>query len=126
MTASMAALKRSSSGGGARYVVQTAPFTFFGKNDHDDLARDFSRYPGTLVFYMGLAQLGKIVDTLKKYNPPDLPIAVIYYAGYPEKERIVKATLEDIMTKLADEKEKWMGMIVVGKSLTGPPFKLLD
>lgn len=125
MTASMAALKRSSTGAGARYVVQTAPFSFFGKKDRDDLARDLSKYPGTLVFYMGLAQLGEIVDTLKKYNPPDLPIAVVYYAGYPEKEKVVKGTLKDIMSKL-DDKEKWMGMIVVGQSLTGPHFKLLD
>lgn len=126
MTASMAALKRTSSGAGARYVLQTAPFSFFGKKDHDDLPRDLSKYPGTLVFYMGLAQLGDLVNTLKKFNQPDLPIAVVFHAGYPEKERIVKGTLDDIMARLADEKEKWMGMIVVGRCLTGPPFKLLD
>lgn len=125
MTASMAALKRSSSGGGARYVMQTAPYSFFGKKDHDDLARDVSRYPGTLVFYMGLAQLGGIVDTLKKYNSPNLPIAVVYYAGYPEKEKVVKGTLKDIMSKV-DDKEKWMGMIIVGKALTDQPFSLLE
>jgi siroheme synthase len=126
MTASLSALKRSSTGAGARYVVQTAPFNFFGKSDHDDLARDLSRYPGTLVFYMGLAKLGNLVDTLKKYNQTDLPIAVVLHAGYPEKERVVKGTLNDIMAKMAEEKEKWMGMIIVGKSLTGPPFALLD
>jgi siroheme synthase len=125
MTASLAALKRSSSGAGARYVAQTAPFSFFGKKDRDDLARDLAKYPGTLIFYMGLAQLGEIVDTLKKFNPADLPIAVVYYAGYPEKEKVAKGTLNDIMSKV-DEKEKWMGMIIVGKSLTGPHFVLLD
>ena len=66
-----------------------------------------------------------MVETLKKYNPADLPIAVVYYAGYPEKEKVVKGTLTDIMSKV-DEKEKWMGMIIVGKSLTGPHFVLLD
>jgi uroporphyrin-III C-methyltransferase len=125
MTASMVALKRSSSGAGARYVMQTAPFGFFGKKDHDDLARDLSRYPGTLVFYMALLKIGDLVDTLKKYNQPDLPIAVVYYAGYPEKEKVVKGTLNDIMSKI-DAKEKWMGMIVVGQALTGPPFKPLE
>lgn len=125
MTASFAALKRSSSGAGARYVMQTAPFSFFGKKDRDDLARDLSKYPGTLVFYMGLAQLGELVETLKKYNPAALPIAVVYYAGYPEKEKVVKGTLADIMSKV-DDKEKWMGMIIVGKALTGPHFVLLD
>jgi siroheme synthase len=124
MTASMAALKRTSSGAGARYVMQTAPFSFFGKQDREDLARDLSRYPGTLVFYMGLAQLGDLVDILKKYQQPDLPVAIVFNAGYPEKERVVKGTLSDIMAKLAEEKEKWMGMIIIGKCLTDPPFKL--
>jgi uroporphyrin-III C-methyltransferase len=65
------------------------------------------------------------VDTLKKYNQLDLPIAVVYYAGFPGKEKVVKGSLNDIMSKI-DEKEKWMGMIVVGKSLTGPPFTPLE
>jgi uroporphyrin-III C-methyltransferase len=54
VTASMAALKRASTGAKAHFVVQTDPASFFGKTDHGDLARDLSRYPGTLVFYMGL------------------------------------------------------------------------
>jgi precorrin-4 methylase len=126
MTAAMAALKKASTGGGARFVAQTAPFSFFGKPDRDDLARDLSRQPGTLVFYMGLTEIGKIVDALKKFNPGDLPVAVVYYAGYPQKEKVVKGTLDNIMGKIAQEKEKWMGMIIVGRCLTGPNFILSE
>ncbi|HAY21578.1 MAG TPA: tetrapyrrole methylase [Desulfobacterales bacterium] len=126
MTASFAALKRASTGAGARFVAQTTPYAFFGKQDRDDLARDLSRYPGTLVFYMGISELSNLVETLKKYNPPDLPIGVVYYAGYPEKEKVVKGTLSDIMAKLADEKERWLGMIVVGRCLSGPHFVLSE
>lgn len=126
MTAAMAALKKASTGGGARFVAQTAPFSFFGKSDRDDLARDLSRQPGTLVFYMGLTEIGKIVDALKKFNPGDLPVAVVYYAGYPQKEKVVKGTLDNILAKIAPEKEKWMGMIIVGRCLTGPNFILSE
>ncbi|MFZ5448974.1 MAG: SAM-dependent methyltransferase [Thermodesulfobacteriota bacterium] len=126
MTAAMAALKKASTGGGARFVAQTAPFAFFGKNDRDDLAREFSRQPGTLVFYMGLTQIADIVNALKKFNPGDLPVAVVYYAGYPQKEKVVKGTLDTILAKIAPEKEKWMGMIIVGRSLTGPNFVLSE
>jgi len=125
-TASMAALKKASSGGGARLVAQTAPFGFFGKSEPEDLARDLSKYPGTLIFYMGLSDMGKIVQTLKKYNPADLPVAVVYYAGYPQKEKVVRGTLEDILAKIAPEPEKWMGMIIVGRALTGPHFTLSE
>jgi uroporphyrin-III C-methyltransferase len=126
MTAAMAALKKASTGGGARFVAQTAPFSFFGKPDRDDLARDLSRQPGTLVFYMGLTEIGKIVDALKKFNPGDLPVAVVYYAGYPQKEKVVKGTLDTILAQVAPEKEKWMGMIIVGRCLTGPNFILSE
>ena len=51
---------------------------------------------------------------------------VVYHAGYPEKERVVKGSLRDIMDKLSGEKEKWMGMIIVGKALTDQPFALLE
>ncbi len=123
-TASMAALKKASTGGGARYVAQTAPYSFFAPPHPEDLASDLSKYPGTLIFYMGLSEMGKIVDTLKKFNPPDLPVAVVYYAGYADKEKVVQGTLADIMAKISAESEKWMGMIIVGRCLTGPHFTL--
>jgi precorrin-4 methylase len=122
VTAAMAALKRASTGAQARLVVQTNPGAFFGKTDHDDLARDLSRYPGTLVFYMGLEKIDDLVSTLKKYNPGELPVAVVYYAGYAGKEQVVKGTLHDILTKIGPGKEKWWGMIIVGRCLTGPAF----
>jgi uroporphyrin-III C-methyltransferase len=123
-TAAMAALKKAGTGGGARFVLQTAPFAFFGKPDQDDLARALSQFSGTLVFYMGLAKIDHLVGTLKKYNPGDLPVAVIYYAGYPRKQKVVKGTLDNILAKIAPEKEKWLGMIIVGRAITGPNFML--
>jgi uroporphyrin-III C-methyltransferase len=125
-TAAMAALKKAGTGGGARFVLQTAPFGFFGQTDRDDLAQALSRFPGTLVFYMGLAGIQGLVSTLKKYNPGDLPVAVVYYAGYPQKEKVIKGTLDTILAQIAPEKEKWMGMIIVGRAITGPNFILAD
>jgi len=123
-TASMAALKKAATGGGARFVLQTAPFAFFGKSDREDLAQALSRFPGTLVFYMALAQIQDLVATLKKYNPGDLPVAVVYHAGYPQKQKVVKGNLDNILTRIAPEKEKWLGMIIVGRAITGPNFIL--
>jgi uroporphyrin-III C-methyltransferase len=123
-TAAMAALKKASTGGGARFVAQTAPFAFYGKKDRGDLAQALSHFNGTLVFYMGLTEIKSLVDLLKKYNPGDLPIAVVYYAGYPQKQKVVQGTLDNILTEIAPEKEKWMGMIIVGRALTGPHFVL--
>ncbi len=125
-TASMAVLKKASTGGGARFVLQTAPFSFFGKNERDDLVQALSRFSGTLVFYMGLTEIEGLVNTLKKFNPGDLPVAVVYWAGYPQKEKVVKGTLDNILALIAAEKEKWMGMIIVGRAITGPHFILSE
>lgn len=123
-TAAMAALKKAGTGGGARFVLQTAPFAFYGKNGRDDLAQALSRFNGTLVFYMGLAQIHQLVGTLKKYNPGDLPVAVVYYAGYPQKQKVVQGTLDNVLARIAPEKEQWLGMIIVGRAITGPSFVL--
>jgi len=101
-------------------VVQTSLSSFFGKTDPEDLAR----YPGTLVIYMGLREFPGLIATLQKYLPADLPVAVVYYAGDPTREKVVKGTLADIQARIASEKERWGGLVVVGRCLTGPAFSL--
>jgi uroporphyrin-III C-methyltransferase len=49
-------------------------------------------------------------------------MAVVYYAGHTGKEKVVKGTLNDILAKVGSGKEKWWGMIIVGRCLTGPAF----
>ncbi len=122
LSACMAALKRPSTGGEARFMSQTAGYCFFGKPDRDDLARDFARISGTLVVYSGLKEANDIFTTLKKYNPEDLPAAVVYFAGFPDKEKIVKGTLKNIREKIAAQKEEFMGLIIVGRCLDGARF----
>jgi len=77
MTAAFAALKRCSTGANARYVAQTDLRRFVGDEEPDDLARDLSRYPGTLVFYMALEGLYRLVAVLGRFNPVDMPVAVV-------------------------------------------------
>lgn len=48
-----------------------------------------ARFPGTLVFYMGVARLGHVVDRLSRHGkPPDTPVAVIANASFPEESRL--------------------------------------
>ncbi len=124
VTAAMAALKRPSTGGQARFVLLTSARSFLGQDGVDGLAKDLASHNGTLVFYMGLRQLGQLVTTLSKYQPADLPIAVVYYAGFPDKEKVVRGTLADIRDKIATGQEQWWGLIIVGRCLTGPAFEI--
>jgi precorrin-4 methylase len=124
MTAAFAALKKCSTGADARFVLQTAPGRLFGQSENDDLAKDLSRYSGTLVFYMALEDMNSLVVNLKKHYPPDLPVAVVYHAGFRDKEKVIRGTLDTILGLTVLEKEKWMGMVIVGLCSIGPSFLL--
>ena len=120
--ASFAALKKASTGANARFVIQSASREFIDRKDSDALAKDLSKYAGTLVFYMALEKMNELVAALKKFNAGNLPAAVVYYAGYQGKQKIIKGTLDTILDLAAPEEEKWMGLVIVGRCLTGPSF----
>jgi uroporphyrin-III C-methyltransferase len=121
-SAAMAALKKSSIPAyDTQFVMQTAPL--FLKGSGKELFNKLSKNPATLVFYMGIKELNHLVPLLKKAYSGDLPIAVVYYAGYPGKEKVVKGNLDTILNKIAAEKEQFMGLIIVGRCLEGKPYR---
>jgi precorrin-4 methylase len=112
-----------------RFVMLTWPPFLFGLKGEDGeildegIVRELSKYPTTMVFYMSVGKMDKLVNLLNKYYPPDLPIAVIYYAGYAGKEVVVKGTLTTILDKIEGKKQTWLGLIVVGRCLEGMPYR---
>ncbi len=117
--AAAALLKRPMTGRGVRFVMLTSPFSLFGKTDKeaDEILRDLSKYNITMVFYMALGSIERLVKKFKKYYPPDLPIAVVYYAGYSEKEKVLRSTFSTILEDLKGFKKTWLALVIVGKSI---------
>jgi len=129
-SAAMAALKKSSIPAyDARYVMQTAPKFLFGppsatkKQPDGAVLNAVSQYPGTLAFYMALPEIRSLVQQLKSNYSDSLPIAVVYYAGYPEKETVVRGHLSDILEKIENMDENWLGMVIAGRCLEGKPYQ---
>ncbi len=121
--ASMAALKKSSIPAyDTRFVMLTAPMFLFGRSEDDEaILKDLSKYPVTMAFYMALNYVDTMFDRLKKYYPHDLPVAVVYNAGFPDKEKVLKGTLDTIVPKIKAENEQWLGMVIIGRCLEGQP-----
>ncbi|WP_170302272.1 SAM-dependent methyltransferase [Desulfosarcina widdelii] len=120
--ASMAALKKSSIPAyDTRFVMLTAPMFLFGRPQDDAILKDLSKYPITMAFYMALNHADTLINSLNKYYPKDLPVAVVYNAGFPEKEKVIMGNLDTILAKIKAEKENWLGMIFVGRCLEGQP-----
>ena len=124
--AAMAALGKSTiPAHDVRFVMQTAPFflTGWGKTDRQIL-KDLSKYPATMVLYMALYEPEKVFAALREMLPPDMPCAVVYWAGYPDRQRIVRGTVADMGEKLSKDKERFMGLLFIGRFLEGKPYEM--
>ncbi len=81
--------------------------------DYDALAK----FPGTLVFYMGLDRLPEIAQSLVAHGlAASTPAAVICKTTLP-MQRTVVGTLNDIATKTAEADLKPPSLIVVGECI---------
>ena len=75
--------------------------------------RKLAKHQATMVFFMA-GNLKQVVNELKKEYSGDTPIAVAYFIGYPEKQKVIKGTLNTILKDTASETEKEMLLIYVG------------
>jgi precorrin-4 methylase len=117
LNAAGAAMKRSLTPEGVRFVMLTSPESLFGESweKDDTILKDLSKYETTIVLYMSLSSLTKVVEQFKKSYPLDLPIAIVYYAGYADKERVLKSNLGAIVEDIKKMDEKWLGLVIIGK-----------
>jgi precorrin-4 methylase len=117
--AAAAALKRSMTCEGARFVMLTSPESLLGDETEpdDEILKDISKYKATMVFYMSLKNMKNLAEKLKLHYPPDLPVAVVYYAGYAGKENVLKSTLKTIEQDIQKMDEQWLGLVVIGECI---------
>lgn len=129
--AAMAAIGKSSiPSHDTRFVMQTSPFFLEDRayGDHSDpkdrqILKDLAKYPATMVLYMALRDPVKLFGELGEVLPADMPCAVVFWAGYPDRERIVRGTVADMGAKLANDNEKFMGLLFIGRFLEGKPYE---
>ncbi len=117
--AASAALKRPMIGEGINFVMLTAPHSMFGRSFEkgDGLLKDLSKYNVTMVFYMAISSMDKLVEKFSRYYPPDLPMAIVYYAGYSDKQMVLKTSLGTVLDNLKKCDEKWMGLLIIGEAV---------
>ncbi len=105
--------------GEAGFIMLTSASSLLGEEDQQatDLLKDMAQYKPTMVLYMALDSLKELTREMKKHYPEDLPAAIVYYAGYPEKEEVIRGTLEDIYEKSKQHPEDWLGMVFMGEAV---------
>lgn len=106
-----------------RCVLQTSPIYLMSPMMGGlQMFKDIGKY-ATLVLYNALGNPEQLFMTLSTIYPSDMPCAVVYWAGYPEKQKIVRGTVADMGPKLAREEEKYMGILLIGRFLEGKPYE---
>ena len=76
-----------------------------------------SKHHPTMVIFTMHTKFKELVGKLKKLYPPQTPIAVVVYAGYKEKERVIKGRLNTILELVGDEKFPFEHLVYVGDFL---------
>jgi len=100
----------------AHSVILTASF---GREEYTgpDSIEELSRNQATMVFFTMFLDLEKVVEKLKTHYPSETPIAIVLYAGYKEKEKVIYGTLDTIV-KETGSKLPFEHLIYVGDFLT--------
>ena len=106
--AANAALRKSiTSGKKTHSVVLTS---------RQDIEKMSGHQPTIVIFTMG-TKFKDIIKRLKDVYPLMTPVAIVVYAGYKEKEEVIKGTLKNIADKIGDEKLPFEHLIYVGDFL---------
>ena len=116
--AANAALKKGvTSGKKTHSVILTASF---GREEYtgSDSIEKLSANQATMVFFTMFLNMEEVVKKLRTHYPPETPIAIVLYAGYKEKEKIIQGTLDTILEKTKGEKLPHEHLIYVGDFLT--------
>ena len=106
--AANAALRKSiTSGKETRSVVLTS---------RRDIEKMSAHHPTMVIFTMG-TEFKDLITRLTKLYSSQTPIGIVLYAGYKEKERVIRSTLKNIINKVGDEKLPFEHLIYVGDFL---------
>jgi precorrin-4/cobalt-precorrin-4 C11-methyltransferase len=72
----------------------------------------------SMVIFTHRTKFGEIIRKLKTQYAPTTPVAVVFYAGFKEKQSIIDGTLETIESMINDETLPLEHIIFVGDFLT--------
>jgi len=95
-----------------RSVILTTPVR---EADRRDSIGNLAKHRGTMVFFMPREFEEKVLPKLRKYYPPETPVAIVYKAGYPGEEQVVRDTLGSFPLQPPDQ--KWLRLIYIGEFL---------
>jgi precorrin-4 methylase len=75
-----------------------------------------AKHKASMVFFMA-GEVKAIVEELKREYSGGTPIALAYFIGYPNKQKVIKGTLDTILKDIESELKTDMILIYLGNFL---------
>lgn len=82
-----------------------------------DTLKTLAQSRSTMVFFTMRSSLPEFVARMKEEYPGDTPVAIVAHAGFLDKEKVIKATLDTILERVGDEALSFEHLIYVGDFL---------
>ena len=76
-----------------------------------------SKHHPTMVIFTMHTKFKDLVEKLKNFYPLQTPIAIVVYAGYKDKERVIRGRLNTILELVGDERFPFEHLVYVGDFL---------
>ncbi len=89
-----------------------------------DTIEKLSVHRSTMVVFTMGTKFGKFIEKLSINYPSQTPVAIVKYAGYVEKEEVIRGTLGTIVDRIGGERLPFPYLIYVGDFLTHRSKKL--
>ncbi len=94
-----------------------------GKTSHSVIlasgwsVEEMAVHQGTMVLFTMRTQFKKFIDGLSAHYPADTPVAIVFSAGYAEKERVLQGTLGTIQDQVGTGRLPFEYLLYVGDFL---------
>ncbi|MBU1054207.1 MAG: tetrapyrrole methylase [Proteobacteria bacterium] len=91
-----------------------------GKESHSAILTTYreienlSIYHPTMIIFTMHTGFETLVEKLKTQYPPETPIAIVFFAGYKEKEHIIRGRLDNILQKTQNKKFPFEHLVYIG------------
>ncbi len=94
-----------------------------GKTSHSVIlasgwsVEEMAVHQSTMVLFTMRTEFKKFIDSLSKQYPADTPVAIVFSAGYAEKEKVMHGTLGSILAQAGGDKLPFEYLLYVGDFL---------
>ncbi len=101
-----------------------------GKNAHSVLlasgwsVEEMAVHQSTMVLFTMRTEFKKFIDHLSKHYPLETPVAIVFSAGYADKEKVMHGRLGSILDQLGENKLPFEYLLYIGDFLSDSADRL--